>query len=159
MPVSEGVGCGPFQVFIVICLLVKFTVFAVESAQNDRCLHISLPDPDRYPASFRHFDGSIAERHRLGEDAEQFPPGLLVEILAAGPVDCAIALEHVALAAAAEGLGTCWIGLGAHLRDQKILDEIGMPSDCRIVAPIIIGYPEGIPPASERHSPDILKII
>ena len=51
------------------------------------------------------------------------------------------------------------IGLGAHIRDRKILNDIGVPLDCQIVAPIIIGYPYSIPPASERHVPEILKIV
>ena len=51
------------------------------------------------------------------------------------------------------------IGLGAHIRDRKILNDIGVPLDCQIVAPIIIGYPDSIPPASERHVPEILKIV
>ena len=51
------------------------------------------------------------------------------------------------------------IGLGAHIRDRKILDVIGVPVGCQIVAPIIVGYPASIPPASERHAPDIVKII
>ena len=51
------------------------------------------------------------------------------------------------------------IGLGAHIRDRKILDDIGVPVDCQIVAPIIVGYPVIIPPASERHAPDIVKVI
>jgi hypothetical protein len=51
------------------------------------------------------------------------------------------------------------IGLGAHIRDRKILDDIGVPEDCQIVAPIILGYPKSIPSASERHAPDIVKII
>ena len=87
-------------------------------------------------------------------------------VLFAGPtdvhsldVDCGLTVAYFMFSATSRGLGTCWIGLGAHIRDKKILDEIGVPSDCRIVAPIIIGYPESIPPASERHSPDILKII
>jgi nitroreductase len=87
-------------------------------------------------------------------------------VLFAGPkdvhsldADCGLTVAYFMFSATSRGLGTCWIGLGAHLRDPKILDELGVPSDCRIVAPIIIGYPEGIPPASERHSPDILKVI
>lgn len=87
-------------------------------------------------------------------------------VLFAGPkdlhsldTDCGLTAAYFMFSATSRGLGTCWIGLGAHIRDRKILDEIGMPADCRIVAPIIIGYPESIPPASERHSPDILKII
>ena len=74
-------------------------------------------------------------------------------------VDCGLTAAYFMLSATSRGLGTCWIGLGAHIRDKKILDEIGVPSGCRIVAPIIVGYPTSIPPASERHSPNILKTI
>lgn len=74
-------------------------------------------------------------------------------------VDCGLTVAYFMFSATSKGLGTCWIGLGAHIRDKKILDDIGVPSDCRIVAPIVIGHPKSIPPASERHSPDILRII
>jgi nitroreductase len=87
-------------------------------------------------------------------------------IVVAGPknvgsldVDCALTVAYLMFSAAARGLGTCWIALGSQLRDPQILDEIGLPGDCRIVAPIIIGYPTAIPPASERHTPAIVKII
>ncbi|MFH1079220.1 MAG: nitroreductase family protein [Pseudomonadota bacterium] len=73
--------------------------------------------------------------------------------------DGALTIAYLMFSAAARGLGTCWIALGSHLRDHEILNEIGMPEDCRIVAPVIIGYPAGIPPASERHAPAIVKII
>ncbi|MEW6334326.1 MAG: nitroreductase family protein [Thermodesulfobacteriota bacterium] len=74
-------------------------------------------------------------------------------------VDCALTVAYFMFAAASRGLGTCWIGLGAHLRDRRLLDEIGVPADCRIVAPIILGYPVTIPETSERHAPDIVKIL
>ncbi|MDP2839127.1 MAG: nitroreductase family protein, partial [Syntrophales bacterium] len=74
-------------------------------------------------------------------------------------VDCGLTVAYFMFSATSRGLGTCWIGLGAQVRDKKILDEIGVPSGYQIIAPIIIGYPESIPAASERHSPDILKII
>jgi nitroreductase len=74
-------------------------------------------------------------------------------------VDCALTAAYILFSATARGLGTCWIGLGVNIRDQEILDEMGMPPDCRIIAPIVIGYPEEIPPASERHEPVIVKII
>jgi nitroreductase len=61
--------------------------------------------------------------------------------------------------AADKGLGTCWIALGANIRDRKMLDEIGVPHDLRIVTSIIMGYPASIPEASERHVPDILKVL
>jgi len=74
-------------------------------------------------------------------------------------VDCALTAAYIMFSATSRGLGTCWIGLGAHIRDRHILDDMGMPEDCRIIAPIIIGYPAEIPPASERHTPVIVRII
>jgi nitroreductase len=74
-------------------------------------------------------------------------------------IDCALTVAYFMFSATSRGLGTCWIELGAHIRDHKILDDIGVPKNCEIVAPIILGYPTSIPPASERHTPDILKII
>ena len=74
-------------------------------------------------------------------------------------VDCALAVCYLMFSAAQRGLGTCWIGFGAHVRDPKIKKEIGLPEDHRIIAPLIIGYPKTIPAASERKNPQILKIV
>jgi nitroreductase len=61
--------------------------------------------------------------------------------------------------AADKGLGTCWVALGANIRDPKLRAELGIPENCRIVAPIILGYPKALPAASERHEPEILRVI
>jgi nitroreductase len=74
-------------------------------------------------------------------------------------VDCGLMAAYFMFSAVSRGLGTCWIGLGAHIRDRVTLGEIGVPDDCRIVAPIILGYPAMIPPASERRVPEIAKVI
>jgi nitroreductase len=74
-------------------------------------------------------------------------------------VDCALTAAYMMFSATARGLGTCWIGLGVNIRDQKIIEAMGMPKDCRIIAPIIIGHPADIPLASDRHDPDIVKVI
>jgi nitroreductase len=74
-------------------------------------------------------------------------------------VDCGLTVAYFMLSAVSRGLGTCWIGLGAHIRDRQILTEIGVPNGYRIVAPIILGYPVTIPPASERHAPEIVRVI
>jgi nitroreductase len=74
-------------------------------------------------------------------------------------VDCGLTVAYFMFSATGRGLGTCWIALGSNVRDGKLLDDMGVPKDCEIVAPVIIGYPTSIPPASERHAPDILKII
>jgi len=74
-------------------------------------------------------------------------------------IDAALTVSYLMFSATSRGLGTCWIGLGAHIRDRSTLLEMGIPTGYRIIAPVIIGYPIGIPPASERHAPDIVKII
>jgi nitroreductase len=74
-------------------------------------------------------------------------------------VDCSLTVAYFMFSATSKGLGTCWIGLGANIRDPQLLLEMGLTDDYRIVAPVIIGYPVSIPEPSERHAPAILKVI
>jgi nitroreductase len=53
-------------------------------------------------------------------------------------VDLAIALEHLALAAAAEGLGTCWIGAFDQDPVRKVL---GIPPAAKVVELMTLGHP------------------
>jgi len=74
-------------------------------------------------------------------------------------VDCSLAACYFMLAASAKSLGTCWINLGAEIRDPEIRKEIGLTDDLAIVAPIIIGHPRKIPNPPPRNEPQILKVI
>ena len=74
-------------------------------------------------------------------------------------VDCALCASYFMLSAAARGLGTCWIGLGQHIQDPELLNEIGLPEDHELVAPIVVGYPKRIPDVPERAEPKILNIL
>ncbi|MDY6839341.1 MAG: nitroreductase family protein [Thermodesulfobacteriota bacterium] len=74
-------------------------------------------------------------------------------------IDCALAASYFMFSAAARGLGTCWVALGANIKDPEMVKAIGLPKDCRIVAPIIVGYPKGIPDPPHRHAPQILKTL
>jgi nitroreductase len=53
-------------------------------------------------------------------------------------IDLAIALDHLTLAAVAEGLGTCWI---AAFDEDKVKRLLEVPADVRIVAMTPLGYP------------------
>ncbi|MGE5593900.1 MAG: nitroreductase family protein [Betaproteobacteria bacterium] len=57
-------------------------------------------------------------------------------------VDLAIAMEHIALAAASEGLGTCWIGAFSQPKAREVL---GVPDHYKIVALMPLGYPADSP--------------
>jgi len=53
-------------------------------------------------------------------------------------VDVTIALEHMMLAAAAEGLGTCWIGAFIEAEVRKVL---AIPENVKPIALTPLGYP------------------
>ena len=57
-------------------------------------------------------------------------------------VDVAIAVDHLTLAARAEGLGTCWIGSFDNAALKKFFK---LPDDFDVVALTPLGYPEGDP--------------
>jgi nitroreductase len=65
------------------------------------------------------------------------------------PIDVAIALDHLTLAAVAEGLGTCWIGSFDPARVRRIL---GIPPEVQVVELMLLGYPRetGTPPKKSR---------
>lgn len=74
-------------------------------------------------------------------------------------VDAALAASYIMFGATARGLGTCWVALGANIRNPQIRGEMGISDNHRIVAPILLGYPKAIPAATERHTPEILRVI
>ena len=69
--------------------------------------------------------------------------------MASWPIDVAIAMDHLTLAAASVGIGTCWIGAFDEGEVKKILN---IPDDVRVVALTPLGYPEFMPPQRSRKS-------
>jgi nitroreductase len=64
------------------------------------------------------------------------------------PIDVAIAMDHIALAAAAEGLGTCWIG---SFDERIVKDILGIPDTVRVVELMPLGYPSDASPAEKSR--------
>jgi nitroreductase len=54
------------------------------------------------------------------------------------PVDLAIAMEHLSLAATAEGLATCWIGA---FSQDGVREVLGVPETAKVIELMTIGYP------------------
>ena len=63
------------------------------------------------------------------------------------PVDVSIAVDHLTLAAAAEGLGTCWIG--SFVEDQ-VRRVLGIPDEVTVIALTPLGYHD-MPPEPKRR--------
>ena len=64
------------------------------------------------------------------------------------PIDVANAVTHLTLCAAAEGLGTCWIG--AFYEDQ-IKEILQIPDRIRVVTLLPVGYPEDPAPVEKTR--------
>jgi len=72
-------------------------------------------------------------------------------------VDVAIAMEHLVLAATAEGLGTCWIGAFNPSVIKKIL---ALPDELEPIALTPLGYPASSPkPTYRKPFEEVVKII
>jgi nitroreductase len=67
---------------------------------------------------------------------------------AVGPIDVAIALEHIALQAAELGLATCWIG---SFYPEKVRPIVGIPQDIAIIELMALGYPADSQKGSKRE--------
>ena len=70
---------------------------------------------------------------------------------AVGPIDVAIALEHMCLQATELGLATCWIG---SFYPDKVRPIVGIPEDVTIIELLAVGYPADNPKEHRREALD-----
>ena len=70
---------------------------------------------------------------------------------AIGPIDVAIALEHMCLQATELGLATCWIG---SFYPDKVRPIVGIPEDVTIIELLAIGHPANGPKEHRREAMD-----
>ena len=68
-------------------------------------------------------------------------------------VDVAIAVDHLTLAATAEGLGTCWV---CHFDEARMKQILGIPDEVRVVALTPLGFPAAEPRPFQRKPLDDL---
>lgn len=73
-----------------------------------------------------------------------FAPGVR-----SGEVDASIVCTHMMLAAAANGLGSCWVGW---FDPEKVAEALELPENIHPVALLPIGYPAEDAKPSERHT-------
>ena len=69
-------------------------------------------------------------------------------------IDIGIAGDHITLAAAALGLGTCWIG---DFQEDRVREILNIPDSVRVVELLTLGYPDENP--SPRPRKDLSEII
>jgi nitroreductase len=105
---------------------------------------------------------AFAERFASPDFCVFYDAPVLIAICAkhSGPfaaADCWMAAENLMLAACAIGLGSCCIGSAIPaLNSPAIKEELGIPPDVEVVAPIIVGVASSPSIDSPRQPPDIL---
>ena len=63
------------------------------------------------------------------------------------PIDVAISMTTISLAAMGEGLGTCWIGA---FDADKVKELLGIPDDISVIELMPLGYPASQPDPRDR---------
>ncbi len=69
------------------------------------------------------------------------------------PVDVAIAVDHMTLAAVEEGLGTCWIGA---FSQEKVCGLLNIPAPYKVIELLALGYPADTARQKSRKSLEAL---
>ncbi len=102
-----------------------------------------------------------AARYRKKEDGQIWVANgaAVAEEMKTGPVehqstlllDLAIAMEHLALTALEEGLGTCWI---EGMDEPEVKKVLGVPDDIKLAAVMPVGYPTAWPEPRPRKPLD-----
>ncbi len=118
----------PWEFIVVIDPDVKRRVY---EASNDQEFILEAPiviAAVGYPADYICTNGNVAHM-----------------------VDIGIAGEHLALAATALGLGTCWI---AAFYQDKMRNALAVPDNAQIVAIFTLGYPAENPEPKDRKPLD-----
>jgi len=64
------------------------------------------------------------------------------------PIDVAIALDHITLAAVELGMGTCWIGA---FDEKKVKHILGIPKNIHVVELMPLGYPANPSPVKKSR--------
>ena len=127
---------------------------------SDRCKTFFLDEAQR-----AHLDrGGHLIEHFARPDFNIFYNASALIVICARPLgpfvaaDCWLAAENLMLAACSLELGSCVIGSAVSgLNTPEIKAELGIPAECTVIAPIIVGVPDGEMQPTSRKEPKILS--
>jgi nitroreductase len=72
--------------------------------------------------------------------------------------DASLAVENMFLYARSLGIGSCWIGFAGPLaHSPEFLQDCQVPSDHRLVAQLVLGYPKGEYAEGKRKELQIIR--
>ncbi len=75
-------------------------------------------------------------------------------------LDCVLATQNMFLKAYELGLGTCYMGFINFLNNKpEALKKAGVPENCKMMVPFILGHPKTVQGKGKRNKPVIQKWI
>jgi len=66
------------------------------------------------------------------------------------PIDVAISIDHMTLAAVQLGLGTCWIGA---FHEEEVKEILNIPENIKVVELLALGFPKKAPQTPKKRLP------
>lgn len=108
-------------------------------------------DPQRYEA--------IKKRYAELPDPVYYSAPAVIFVIGSGKYaahSCPLACENMMLAAYSLGLGSCWVGFGAMVtEDRDVRDLLELKDGDEIFGPILIGYPKGEAQRPQKKEPGV----
>jgi nitroreductase len=111
-------------------------------------------DPERYEA--------IKKRYEELPDPVYYSAPTIVFVIGNGMYSehsCPLACENMMLAAHSLGLGSCWVGFGAVVADDReVRSLLELREGEAIFGPILLGYAKAHPPRPPKKDPRVKRI-
>jgi len=124
---------------------------------TDREKMKQLAEKVKDKAGLLGFGARLAEKMKVIEDVIFYGAPLLVLIVAEKgtwtEIDCALAAQNMMLRAYDLGLGSCFIGYAALIKDDReTLRAFGIKDSQELYCPLIFGYPKKLPTPHDREA-------
>ena len=110
-------------------------------------LDVYLPGTTRRKGQEVTLNGYVPETDAYARSSMPDPAQDIRVRIQAAVLNVAIAVEHIVLAAASHGLGSCWVGA---LDGKGIRNMFRLPRNILVIALLPVGVPARVPPPRPR---------
>lgn len=126
-----------------------------------KLLGAALPNAKKILANVREVDperyNQIMKRYDEMKDPVYYSAPAVLFVIGSGRYadhSCPLACENIMLAAYSLGIGSCWVGFGSMVTDDKdVVKALELREEEKIYGPIVLGYPKVFPDPPKKKPP------